>query len=60
VRARWVGHRLQAEADIAVDPVLSVGEGIEIADRFKAEVMHHVSGIHAIHVGIRAPEGKAA
>ena len=60
VRARWVGHRLHAEADIAVDPVLSVGEGIEIADRFKAEVMHHVPGIHAMHVGIRAPEGKAA
>jgi cation diffusion facilitator family transporter len=60
VRARWVGHRLHAEADIAVDPVLSVGEGIEIADRFKAEVMHHVPGIHAMHVGIRGPEGKAA
>ena len=60
VRARWVGHRLHAEADIAVDPVLSVSEGIEIADHFKAEVMHHVPGIHAMHVGIRAPEGKAA
>ncbi len=60
VRARWIGHRLHAEADIAVDPVLSVGDGVELADRFKAEVMHHVPGIHAMHVGIRAPEGKAA
>ena len=60
VRARWIGHRLHAEADIAVDPVLSVSEGVEIADRFKAEVMHHVEGIHAMHVGIRAPEGRAA
>jgi cation diffusion facilitator family transporter len=60
VRARWIGHRLHAEADIAVDPMLSVAEGIEIADRFKAEVMHHVEGIHAMHVGIRAPEGRAA
>ena len=60
VRARWIGHRLNAEADIAVDPVLSVGEGVEIANRFKAEVMHQVPGIHAMHVGIRAPEGRAA
>ena len=60
VRARWIGHRLHAEADIAVDPMLSVSEGVEIADRFKEEVMHHVPGIHAMHVGIRAPEGGAA
>jgi cation diffusion facilitator family transporter len=27
VRARWVGHRLRAEVNVAVDPDLSVAEG---------------------------------
>ena len=57
VRARWVGHRLHAEADIAIDPALSVGEGIELADEFKREVMEHLPAISALHVAIRAPEG---
>jgi hypothetical protein len=33
VRARWI-DRLHAEADMAIDPRLSVGEGIELARRF--------------------------
>lgn len=31
VRARWIGHRLHAEVNIAVDPELSVAEGHSIA-----------------------------
>lgn len=30
-RARWGGHRLEADLDVAVDPTLSVGQGHEIA-----------------------------
>ena len=52
-RARWVGHRLHAETDIAIDPALSVREGTELADRFRAEVMHHLPALAAVHVGIR-------
>lgn len=37
-RARWVGHRLHAEVNIAVAPELSVGEGHAIAK----EVQHHL------------------
>jgi divalent metal cation (Fe/Co/Zn/Cd) transporter len=37
VRARWVGHRLRAEVNIAVDPHLSVEAGHAIAK----EVRHH-------------------
>lgn len=53
MRARWLGHRLHAEADIAIDPALSVREGTELADRFRAEVMHHLPALAAVHVGIR-------
>jgi divalent metal cation (Fe/Co/Zn/Cd) transporter len=31
VRARWLGHRLHAEVNVAVDPGLSVAEGHAIA-----------------------------
>ena len=33
VRVRWL-DRLHAEADMAIDPRLSVGEGIELTRRF--------------------------
>ncbi|MGA7870669.1 MAG: cation diffusion facilitator family transporter [Candidatus Binatus sp.] len=51
-RARWLGHRLHAEADIAIDATLSVREGIELADRFKLEVMKHLPALAAVHVGL--------
>ena len=50
VRARWIGYRLYAEADIAIDPRLSVGEGLELARRFELEVMSHLPEIRAVHV----------
>ena len=56
VRARWIGHRLHAEAYIAIDPSLSVGEGIGLARRFEFEVMSHLPEIRAVHVGIRTAE----
>jgi cation diffusion facilitator family transporter len=52
-RARWVGHRLHAQADIAIDPALSVREGVEIADRFRDEVMRHRPEISVMQVSIR-------
>ena len=58
-RARWIGHALHAQADIEVDPSLSVRDGIALADRFTAEVMHHLPAISALQVSIRASEGRA-
>jgi len=40
VRARWVGHRLRAEINVAVDPDLSVGEGHDIAREVNHRLMH--------------------
>lgn len=53
VRARWIGHRLHAEADIGIDASPSVGEGLELARRFEVEVMSYLPEIRAIHLGIR-------
>ena len=52
VRARWLGHRLQAEVNVAVDPGLSVAEGHAIAREVNHRLMHQLSYLSGavIHV----------
>lgn len=42
VRARWLGHRLRAEVNVAVSPGLSVARGhataLEVDDRLRREL----------------------
>jgi cation diffusion facilitator family transporter len=40
LRMRWVGHRLQAEVVIAVDPHLSLTEGHHIAEHLRHDLFH--------------------
>lgn len=40
VRARWLGHRLRAEVNVAVDRGLSVEEGHEIARQVNHALLH--------------------
>jgi cation diffusion facilitator family transporter len=42
VRARWVGHALQAEVSVAVAPELSVAEGHALATEVRHQLLHHV------------------
>jgi len=42
VRARWLGHQLRAEVNIAVDPELSVAEGHAIAREVNHRLMHEL------------------
>jgi cation diffusion facilitator family transporter len=52
VRARWLGHRLHAEVNVAVDPELSVAEGHAIAREVYHQLLHHLSYLNGavIHV----------
>ena len=52
VRIRWVGHRLSAEINIAVDSQLSVEEGHRVAHEVRHELLHHLPylGNATIHV----------
>src|SRR5215204_5840377 len=43
VRARWLGHRLHAEVNVAVAPDLSVAEGHAIAREVNHQLLHHLS-----------------
>ncbi len=42
MRARWLGHRVHAEVNIAVTPALSVAEGHRIAKEVRHQLLHHV------------------
>ncbi len=42
VRVRWLGHRMHAEANIAVNSDLSIERGHEIANEARHQVLHHL------------------
>ncbi len=52
VRARWLGHRLHAEVNVALAPDLSVAEGHAIAREVNHQLLHHLSYLSGtvIHV----------
>jgi cation diffusion facilitator family transporter len=52
VHVRWLGHRLHAELNIAVDSGLSVEQGHEIARQVRHQLLHHLSYLSnaTIHV----------
>jgi len=52
VRVRWIGHRLHAELNIAVNPELSVEKGHEIAKEVQHRLFHHLQYISnaTIHI----------
>jgi cation diffusion facilitator family transporter len=52
VRVRWLGHRLHAELNIAVNPECSVERGHEIAKEVRHQLLHHLGYLSnaVIHV----------
>jgi cation diffusion facilitator family transporter len=52
VRVRWLGHRLHAELNIAVAPILSVEEGHDIATQVRHNLLHSLRylGNATIHI----------
>lgn len=42
IRVRWLGHRLHAEINIAVDSHVSVDKGHEIAYEARHQLLHHL------------------
>ncbi len=52
VRARWLGHRLRAEVNVAVSPELSVAEGHGVAREVNHQLLHelHYLDMAVVHV----------
>jgi len=52
VRARWLGHRLHAEVNIAVRPELTIVQAHAVASEVRHELLHHLDylSLVVIHV----------
>jgi cation diffusion facilitator family transporter len=61
VRARWLGHRLHVEANIAVDPTMSVRDAHRVATEVRHQLMHHLSYVSlvVIHIDPADESGEA-
>lgn len=52
VRARWMGHRLYAEADMVLDEGLPVAAAQTAGAAFRRTAMAHMPPLESLHVGI--------
>lgn len=61
VRVRWIGHRLHAELNVAVNPRLSVEKGHEIAKEVRHRLLHNLQYISnaTIHIDPVGASGEA-
>ena len=61
VRARWLGHRLHAELNIAVDPQLTIAQAHAVAAEVRHQLLHHLDylSLVVIHVDPADQSGEA-
>jgi cation diffusion facilitator family transporter len=52
-RARWIGHRLYAEAEMILDPELSVRDATDLAVKLRAEAHHRLLALSQLRLSIR-------
>jgi cation diffusion facilitator family transporter len=52
IRARWLGHRLHAELNVAVPSDLSVAEAHTVAKEVRHRLMHHLNYLSSVVVHI--------
>ena len=50
LRARWIGHRLHAEADLVVDAALPVRDGVAIARLVRDAAMSHLPALGSLRL----------
>lgn len=48
IRARWSGHRLEADANIAVASTLSILEGHQVAENLEHELLHQIPHLEGV------------
>jgi cation diffusion facilitator family transporter len=60
VRVRWLGHRMHAEVNVAVDPGLSVTKSHDIAVSVQHDLLHHLRYLSSatVHVDPRHSSGE--
>ena len=53
-RARWLGHKLHADVEIAVDEAMPLAEANAIAASFRRELFAHMPALAAANVSFAA------
>lgn len=53
VRARWLGHRLNVELDVAMDGDISLREADALAAGFESELFEHVPALASARIRVR-------
>jgi cation diffusion facilitator family transporter len=48
IRARWSGHRLEADANVTVDSTMTVREGHEIAEALEHTLLHQIPHLESV------------
>ena len=61
IRARWLGHRLHTEVNIAVDPRMTIGQAHAIAAEVRHQLLHRLNYVSlvVIHVDPADQSGEA-
>ncbi len=54
VRVRWIGHRLHAEVNVAVNPDLTVEQGHAVAMEARHQLLHHLRYLSNVTIHIDA------
>jgi cation diffusion facilitator family transporter len=57
VRARWSGHRLVADAEIEVEPQLTIVEGHRISEQVEHELLHRIAHLESVTVHLHPAVG---
>lgn len=60
VRARWSGHRLEAELDLAVDSAITIEAGHAIAEHAHHELLHRVPHMDFVSVHLNPAHSETA
>lgn len=57
VRARWLGHRLYGELDVALDGVMTVADAETVITAFERELHAHLPALAAARIRVRPHDG---
>lgn len=60
VRARWIGHGLNAELDVALDAAVTLSEADAVAGQFEHELFEHMPALSSARICVRPHDSAAS
>jgi len=56
IRARWLGHALAAQLDLAVEREVTISRGETLAHAVEAALKEHLPALESVHIRFRPPD----